>query len=306
MNRTNDTSTSMADRIAALESQLSKVESSLKAAQRRGRNAWLASGLILFSAITLAANPQVQAQFGITLTSLNTRLTAVETKTTPLSYNAGSKLLTISGANVMVVDGTGSTESTSGLGNLQVGYNALRGDGNVRTGSHNLILGDSNNYSTSGGLVAGLSNEITGRYATVTGGTFNAANGNFASVSGGTSNSADGEASSISGGFDNLANGLRSTVTGGSQNAATAETASISGGVLNVASGTSSAISAGVFNTARGNFSSVSGGQQNLASAVISSISGGSSNFATGALSSILGGNSISLSTPSGTYPPGP
>ncbi len=276
MNRYDDTIASMADRIAALESHLSKVESNLKAAQRRGRNAWIASGVILFSAIMLAANPQVQAQFGITLASLNTRLTAVENKTAPLSYNSTTKLLTVSGANVMIVDGTGSTESSSGLGNLQVGYNALRGDGDVRSGSHNLILGDQQNYSKSGGLVAGFNNSISGLYATVSGGASNTASGDYASVSGGLSNVASGNAASVSGGQDNKATFPYTSISGGIFNTAMNFYASISGGVSNTVSGNAASVSGGILNTASGNASSV------------------------------LGGNSINLNTLYGTYPAGP
>ena len=47
---------------------------------------------------------------------------AVEGKTAPLSVSGTD--LTITGVNVHIVDGSGSTDSTSGLGNLIVGYNA--------------------------------------------------------------------------------------------------------------------------------------------------------------------------------------
>ena len=42
--------------------------------------------------------------------------------------------------------------------------------GDVRTGSHNLVLGDENNYSSYGGQVAGSDNTISNGYASVSGG----------------------------------------------------------------------------------------------------------------------------------------
>lgn len=263
-------------RIAALETQLLRVESRLQAAQRRGRNAWIASGIILLSAVMLAANPQVQAQFGVTLASLNTRLIAVETKTAPLSYNSGTKLLTVSGANVMIVDGTVATESTSGLGNFQVGYNELSGFGDNRTGTHNLIVGSRNNYSSYGGMVVGDSNSIVAKYAVVSGGFENTASGSYASVSGGRANISSFDSSSVSGGVLNTANGEYSSISGGGRNLANGIRSSVSGGFFNLASGAYASVSGGEFNTADGGFTS------------------------------ILGGNSINLNTNLETYPAGP
>lgn len=296
----------MIERITALESQLSKVESSLKAAQRRGRNAWIASGVILFSTVMLAAIPQVQAQFGVTLASLNTRLTAVENKTAPLFYNSTTKLLTVSGANVMINDGSGATESTSGLGNLQVGYNEMRGTGDVRTGTHNLILGSRNNYSSFGGFVVGDGNSISAKYAVVSGGRDNSASGDWSSVSGGATNASSGAQSSVSGGGSNMATGLYASVSGGYGNAAGDQFTSVSGGFGNLASGVYSSVSGGNTNTASGTTASVSGGIQNNASGQLASVSGGILNTASGDRSSVLGGSGINLNTANGTYPAGP
>ena len=211
---------------AMLEANLER----LRATQRRLKATWVACFAVLLGGLGLASSPTAQAQFGITLASLNTRLTAVETRTTPLSYNSTTKLLTVSGANVMIIDGSGSTISTSGLGNLQVGYNALRSSTNVRTGSHNLIVGDQQNYSESGGLVAGFNNFISGRYASVSGGAANSALGTCASVSGGVSNLASGNNASISGGAGNTAIGVASSISGGVLNTVVGQRSSILGG----------------------------------------------------------------------------
>ena len=120
--------------------------------------------------------------------------------------------------NVMVVNGTGSTEgATNGVGNLIVGYDEFLGspDDN-KSGSHNLVVGPEHNYSSVGGFVAGRANNILGGSATVSGGFFNTASGGRSSVSGGSFNTASGLAPSVSGGRTGTASGLASSVSGGS------------------------------------------------------------------------------------------
>ena len=135
-----------------------------------------------------------------TVASQASIISALQAKTAPLSVSGSN--FNITGVNVHIVDGTGSTNSTSGLGNLTIGYNAIGNlNGDFRTGSHNLILGDQNSYSSYGGLVAGSGNSIRGNFATVTGGYSNTASGLFASVSGGDFNSAHGIETSVSGGY---------------------------------------------------------------------------------------------------------
>jgi hypothetical protein len=122
--------------------------------------------------------------------------------------------LQFSGTNVQIVSGSGSTNgAVNGRGNLILGYDEpgfceVSGNPLVpchsdadcagyqlhtcfmegpKTGSHNFIVGAAHGYSSYGGLVAGEGNNITGPYATVTGGWSNTAAGVLASVSGGTS-----------------------------------------------------------------------------------------------------------------------
>jgi hypothetical protein len=94
----------------------------------------------------------------------------------------------ITGANLHIVNGLGSTDCTddqgnpipncpNGLGNLIVGYNEERKDHDRfpeppvflcedrRTGSHNVVVGKGHNFSSFGGLVIGLFNEISGAWA---------------------------------------------------------------------------------------------------------------------------------------------
>ena len=183
---------------------------------------------------TVAALQGINTNQAAEIAALKARVTQVEVKTTPISV-AGTNFV-ITGKNVFIVDGSGGTDSGSGLGNLTVGYNALRAvGGNLRSGTHNLILGDRHNYTSYGGLVAGDSNEISRPFATVAGGFANRASGYGATVSGGEFNTASGVQSSILGGKFNTASGDNSSVSGGNHNVAQADDSSVSGGLGRVA-----------------------------------------------------------------------
>jgi hypothetical protein len=194
-------------------------------------------------------------------------------------------------ANVHIRSGSGKTDGTvNGLGNLIVGYNELRTTGNYRTGSHNIIVGTKNNFNSFGGIVAGLNNELSGQYSSVTGGIYVEAAGFASSVSGGNKNIASGDYSSVTGGLSNTASHQYSSVSGGANNIASNYYSSISGGWYNVANGSFSSVSGGNSNTASGFDSSVSGGYSNTASGSYSSVSGGRENTASGHFSSVSGG----------------
>jgi hypothetical protein len=183
----------------------------------------------------------------------------------------------ITGANLHLLNGMGTTDTANGLGNLIVGYNQARGLGqDIRSGSHNIVVGDEHNFSSHGGLVAGLRNAILGEYSCVCGGQFNTAGGPQTSVLGGSSNLASGPWSYVSGGGANTAGGFFSSVSGGDFNQAKGTFSSVSGGGNNFAGGDSASISGGLFNQALATHSSVSGGQSNTAGGNFSSISGGS------------------------------
>ena len=119
------------------------------------------------------------------------------------------------GANVHIVDGTGSTsdwgDTPTGLGNLVVGYDE---DATDTSGSHNIVCGFANNFNNYGGLVAGYDNSVGGACAIV-GGQSNAALGDYSSVTGGYGNAASGACSSVTGGGYNAADGAGSSVSGG-------------------------------------------------------------------------------------------
>ena len=230
------------------------------------------------------------------VTALNNRIAVLENLLQHFSRTENE--ITISGANLNIVNGTSSTDgAVNGLGNLVVGYNEERGTGNDRSGSHNIVVGTEHNFTSYGGLAAGHYNTISGAYACVSGGYNNTASGGNSSVSGGYQNTANGNSTSISGGYKNAASGNYASVSGGNKNTASGSITSISGGKDNIASSNYASISGGEANTASGEKSSVSGGRYNKASGEWSSIAGGGSassteyNEASGEYSCVSGGH---------------
>ncbi len=168
-------------------------------------------------------------------------------------FSRSGNEITITGANLHVVNGLGSTTTTNTLGNVIIGYNETRGSGDDRSGSHMLVVGKKLNYTKYGGVVVGE---------------FNTTSGNFSSVKGGNGNTASGTWSSVSGGIQNTASGDQSSVSGGAVNTASNRYSSVSGGRSNTASGSQSSVSGGFLNTASETFSSVKGGHLNAPDAV--------------------------------------
>ena len=66
--------------------------------------------------------------------------------------------------NVVIRNGQGSTASTSGKGNLVVGYNEATGTRD-RSGSHNIVVGPDHEFSSHSGIVTGEKHVISGRCA---------------------------------------------------------------------------------------------------------------------------------------------
>ena len=132
-----------------------------------------------------------------------------------------NRTVRISGINVQVVNGMGSTPTLNGTGNLIVGYNEMGSPfGDERTGSHNIVGGEQNSYCSWGGLVVGNGNTLFGSFASITGGVFNVATGPH---------------SSVTGGFGNIALSFYSSVTGGQFNISSGNAASVSGGFARTA-----------------------------------------------------------------------
>ncbi len=279
------------ERFEALEQRTEQLMHHTRTVERRLR--WwrgMAGGLLMLGLLSWAL-PSSKAQEASSAKgsgSLAQRVAALEDKLVQVTRVDTD--LFITGANLHIVNGWNATNTANGRGNLIVGYNEPRSsETNTRTGSHNVVVGMRHNFSEYGGLVVGLSNEITGPWASVSGGTANTAYGVNASVSGGAENIASAGAS-VSGGLRNTANGTNASVSGGIDNAAIGDFASVCGGSANLALGDESSVSGGTANTANGRFTSVSGGGYNSALGINAAVSGGVRNLAKGANASVSGG----------------
>lgn len=207
--------------------------------------------------------------------------------------------------NLNVRNGLGRTDTINGLGNLVVGYNALRGDtSDHRTGSHTLVVGDNQSYTSYGGFVAGQHNAVKGNYSSVGGGYGGIASGAYASIGGGYINAASGAYSFIGGGGMNSVLGSATSISGGSRNTVAAVVyASIAGGVSNYVSGNYGSIAGGNTDTASGAYATVGGGYKNKASGQSATVSGGESNNAAGTGTSIHGSTGLFITTTDGYGP---
>ena len=226
-----------------------------------------------------------------TVAPLEARVAELEDLLTHVSRDGDD--ITITGANLHVVNGTGTTDGEpNALGNVIIGYNAESTPGfpAVRSGSHMLVVGDDHEFTRFGGIVVGLNNTVVGDWSSVSGGGNNKAKGHGSSVSGGDGNTAEGDGSSVSGGGSNKAEGHASSVSGGQVNIASGEWSSVGGGISNRATGETASVSGGESNEASGLLASISGGGGNTASGHGASVSGGSANTASGDGSSVTGG----------------
>lgn len=232
-----------------------------------------------------ALSPEDLSGLSTEFAQLSTRVDALETTSSsraplddlvPFVSVSGTDIV-VSGANLKVQNGQGTTETTNGTGNIIIGYNGLRAEGNDRTGSHNLIIGDMQNFTSYGGLVAGKENSIQAPYAT---------------IAGGEGNTVRSSSGAILGGYKNETGGMLSSILGGAQNNVNADAGTIVGGFSNIVSAGSFAgsILGGYENQTAGDIASVSGGEKNQAIGDGSSVVGGESNTATARNSSILGG----------------
>ncbi|HIN41026.1 MAG TPA: hypothetical protein EYM86_01045 [Flavobacteriales bacterium] len=219
-------------------------------------NAFVASAdmletLAVFGSVFTPAEIQID---GVALTEVITQLQSTLTlqqvyiEQLQQYISVTDQTVLISGANLQVVNGDGMTDvGVNGTGNIIIGYNEDNGD--VKSGSHNLVVGKNHTYSSYGGIVLGIDNSIEGAYSSVSGGRNNTASAYNSSVSGGWQNTASGNYSSVSGGYFNTASGLGSFVLGGLYNTASGNYSSASGGFLNTASGDQSSVVGDAGNT---------------------------------------------------------
>lgn len=139
----------------------------------------------------------------------------------------------LSGLNLQIVNGEGSTNTTNCKGNLIIGYNEERSGTPVsRTGSHNLVLGIKHNYSSFSGFINGTANTITqsGEYCSILNGNECFANAKYVSICNGRDHKGNASLSTIVGGFDNGGTGQTSVVVGGMNNRADGNYSVILGG----------------------------------------------------------------------------
>lgn len=165
----------------------------------------------------------------------------------------GYTTLVVTGANLQVVNGTGYTDTTNGLGNVIVGYNEMLGC--EHSGSHNVIIGMNQAYSSFSGLTAGYSNQILDQGA-VAFGLQNIAAEDFSTILGGVNNTASSVYSTVCGGADNSANAGYSVICGGQLNVTSANYGAIGGGYDNEveSAATHGVVSGGESRSVDGNF----------------------------------------------------
>ena len=172
-----------------------------------------------------------------------------------LQWDAGSSTMTLTGMNLQLQNGEGTTyETPNGLGNLILGYHEEAGghrsvagdlmDGEVRTGSHNLVLGSGHTYTNSGGILGGYNNTMHGQGS---------------SILAGQNNFTVGQWGSVLGGLDNRATGTLSCISGGHSNTASGDRASVSGGLLNFSEGIATSILGGQYVQVFGQYETASG-----------------------------------------------
>jgi hypothetical protein len=255
------------------------------------------------TSVTVSTESEVTA-LQAQVSALQGQVSALQTTLSKVSYNPqglnGQPTLTITGANLQVVSGSGTTDGpVNGLGNLILGYDEGAGS---QTGSHNLVLGKGQTFTSYGAVIGGRNNNATGPFEALFG-SANVASGDSSAVTGGRGNTASNWAASVSGGIANTASAEGSSVSGGRYDVASDVYASVSGGYGNTANYASAAVSGGEFNTASNYGASVTGGTHNLATGDDAAVTGGYGNTASGDHSAVLGGNGVTSSTVDGTSP---
>lgn len=180
---------------------------------------------------------------------------------TYVSNGLGNKpTVQLSAVNLQIVNGSGSTSTLNGTGNVVIGYDTASTQDD-RMGSHNLILGDGNGWLSYSGIVDGPNDYTTQPYSVALG-INDTAEGEYSFVAGENS-TASGEGATITGGFGNTATGKDSTVSGGASSSATGQYSSVSGGNQNDADGSFASVAGGIFNDATDANGAVLGGCNN-------------------------------------------
>jgi hypothetical protein len=122
-----ETMESLRERLEALENQTQALARQTRGVERR-LHCWraIARGAAVLGLLSWAL-PSGEAQVELSARAnkgLERRIAALEYKLQHIT--SGPDDVTITGANLHIVNGLGETETTNGLGNLIVGYNETR------------------------------------------------------------------------------------------------------------------------------------------------------------------------------------
>jgi hypothetical protein len=141
----------------------------------------------------------------------------------------------------------------------------------------------------------GYQNTASTWAATASGGLGNTASGGGATVAGGQNNTAGEGYATVGGGLDNIVSGWGATVAGGNAGDAEGTSATIGGGYHNTATYTGTTVAGGQYNTAGGENATVGGGYMNHADALTATVGGGEHISVTGEAATVAGGAWITV-----------
>lgn len=212
----------------------------------------LEDAFLIMMAQIIELQGQVEALQAAVIPGLSDHLSIVDEET-----------ILVSGANLQVVNGEGSTSSANGLGNVIVGYNESDSLTTQREGSHNLVMGRWNQYNSYGGIVHGLRNSLFNHESAAIAGSNNVVSGVRSAVIGGDQNTASGNKVVAIGGLDNEAKGSVTAILGGSSNVSDGTASVVVGGNANQTLGNRTAVLGGGTNVADGHVCVVVGGEGN-------------------------------------------
>lgn len=165
--------------------------------------------------------------------------------------SSGAPITTVvlTGVNLQLVNGIGSSITKNGTGNLILGYNELGHiGGDDRTGSHYLVFGRRANYSGAMGLVGGEQNAVAGLGNSVVSGAGNRIESSclHGMIAAGSSNAVVETGGFVGSGTGNVVSALTSAILGGNSNrAGEGVDVAIAGGKDCAAGGFASAVGGG-------------------------------------------------------------
>src|SRR5215510_11442422 len=120
-----DSTDNVRERIEALEQQMRAMGAHTRIVERRLR--WwrgLACGVMLLGLVSMPLQSGTAAD--TQPRGMAERMATLENKLSAMTFDGAANEVVITGANLRIVNGLGSTETTNGLGNLIVGYNEPR------------------------------------------------------------------------------------------------------------------------------------------------------------------------------------